>query len=50
MKRAFMVACLILGLLAFIGCASTGTAAKKEKEKPVGWGTVNTIESEGTAK
>jgi hypothetical protein len=47
MKKALMVACLMFGLFAFMSCASTDTTSQ-EKKKPVGWGTVNTIESETT--
>ena len=47
MKKALMVACLMFGLFAFMSCASTDTTSQ-EKKKPVGWGTINTIESEST--
>jgi hypothetical protein len=45
MKRALVVACLLFGLLALASCASN-TATTQPEKKPVGWGTVNTIESE----
>ncbi len=47
MKKGLMVAFLMLGLLAFMGCASNNTTSQ-EKKQPAGWGTVNTIESETT--
>jgi hypothetical protein len=45
MKRILMVAILMLGLLAFMSCAANNATAPEQK-KPVGWGTIDTIESE----
>jgi hypothetical protein len=45
MKKTFIVALLMLLLLSLTGCASD-TATTQQQKKPVGWGTVDTIESE----
>ena len=46
MKKTFIVAFLMLLLLSLTGCASD-TATTQQQKQPPGWGTVNTIESEG---
>ncbi len=45
MFKAFIVAFWLLLLVSLTGCASN-TATTQQQQKPVGWGTVNTIESE----
>jgi hypothetical protein len=45
MKKVVVISYLVLVLLSMAGCAS-GTATSQKEQKPVGWGTIDTIESE----
>jgi hypothetical protein len=47
MKKVLVISYLVLVLSSMVGCASD-TATSQKEQKPAGWGTVDTIESETT--